>query len=72
MATNYSRQYIGLVVNGRRIVYVNGFMTDRTPGLLPLTVPVTDCLGGTVFFGAEFDVERNELLGLHFNSGLRR
>ena len=64
----YYRQYFGIVVNGRRVVYTNAFrvLGGRTPTSWELQFLRT-CDGGYLFFGAEFDVETGRLQNLSFN-----
>lgn len=66
----YHRQFAGLVIGGRRIVYVNGFAADEDVRFFPSNwraEPVSACDGGIGYFGAEYDVERRSLAELHFN-----
>jgi hypothetical protein len=71
---SYYRQYVGLVIDNRRIVYANAFLplvTPRTPtGVSDTwqTQIVNACDGGERFFGAEFDVESGRVKYLAFNS----
>jgi hypothetical protein len=70
----YYRQYGGIVVGGRRIVYVNAFQ-DMYVALGAKIGRRTDwrqvainvCDGGTMFFGAEFDVDTGKIATLVFN-----
>jgi hypothetical protein len=76
VAADYYRQYAGLIVGGRRIVYVNGLhqkavardIGSRTPWQTTAWHP---CDGGLLFFGAEYDVETETLSRLVFNGGGR-
>jgi hypothetical protein len=62
-ASDYYRQYGGLVTGGRRIVYVNGFhrkaldlLAEFPKGAMSWqTSPVVVCDGGWWYFGAEYD-----------------
>jgi hypothetical protein len=71
---SYYRQYVGLVIDNRRIVYVNAFVPLPTPGR-PSGAPdswevqlLNACDGAERFFGAEFDVESGRVRYLAFNS----
>jgi hypothetical protein len=71
---SYYRQYVGLVIDDRRIVYANAFVPLPTPGR-PSGAPdswerqlLYACDGGDRFFGAEFDVESGRVRYLAFNS----
>jgi hypothetical protein len=68
----FHRQYAGLKVHGRDIIYVNGFAIsphDSTAGWSARwrTEPIVVCDGGKAFFGAAFDLERDSLMLLGFN-----
>jgi hypothetical protein len=72
----YHRQYGGLVVGGRRIVYVNAFherllqlgLSIRPPRPVDWRhVAVNVCDGWTSYFGAEFDVGSGKITALVFN-----
>ena len=71
---SYYRQYVGLVIDNRRVVYANAFLplvTPHTPtGVSDTwqTQIVNACDGGERFFGAEFDVESGRVKYLAFNS----
>jgi hypothetical protein len=71
-AVEYYRQYSGLIIGGRRVVYVNGFRSGRTPPANWQTVAPRTCDGGLSFFGAEFDVETGTITDLSFNGGRGR
>jgi hypothetical protein len=73
---DYYRQYGGIVVGGRRIVYINAFhglilywaATVRPARPIDWQhVAVDACGGGTMFFGAEFDVASAEIAVFAFN-----
>jgi hypothetical protein len=75
--TDYYRQYAGLVVNGKRIVYVNGFhrkyLARSTRGGRTLAwqmTPINVCDGAEWFFGAEFDVAAERIENVHFNGNV--
>ncbi len=70
---DYYRQYAGLVVDGRQIIYVNGFhrgfLQDLARGDTTSwrKEPVNVCDGGEWFFGAEYDVSSGRIRSLHFS-----
>lgn len=74
-ASGYYRQYFGLVVDGHRIVYVNGFHEVSLKLFSGSSAPrqnwhetaVNVCDGGTLFFGAEYDPAAGTLQHLRFN-----
>lgn len=62
MAADFYRQYGGLLVGRRKIIYVNGFhreLIDAQMGTGHITnwhtVPVQVCDGGALTFGVEYD-----------------
>ncbi|HEU4559516.1 MAG TPA: hypothetical protein VFS20_16820 [Longimicrobium sp.] len=68
----YHRQYGGLVLNGRRIIYVNGFLPgwryDRGADTVPWRqFPVWVCDGGIGYFGVEYDPATKRFRNLAFN-----
>ena len=76
---DYYRQYAGLIVNGRRVVYVNGFhrkyleisaRSGHTPAWR--TTPVNVCDGAELFFGAEFDAAAEQIQHVYFNGNIGR
>lgn len=71
---SYYRQYAGLVIDNRRVVYANAFVPLPSPGR-PSGAPdswelqlLNACDGAERFFGAEFDVESGRVRYLAFNS----
>jgi hypothetical protein len=83
-ASNYYRQYGGLIVGGRRIVYVNGIHRQivdnavenvRHGGHADPTKwrrqAALICDGGAITFGVEYDPATGGFANFHFNGGLR-
>lgn len=82
-AANYKRQYGGLILNGRRIIYVNGLHGSDGPpvseqvqlGAETVTLSVPDwhisalmiCDGGPITFGVEYDVATRRFSNFQFN-----
>jgi hypothetical protein len=71
---NYLRQYAGLLIGGRKVIYVNGFPGDQTfrgDGLERRTdwrtKPVLVCDGYIGYFGVEYDPETRDFAHLVFN-----
>ena len=74
LAVDYYRQYAGLVIGGRRIVYVNGlhrYSVEQNQSSSWRTVAGHACDGGLRFFGAEYDVETGVVSKIFFNGGGR-
>jgi hypothetical protein len=74
LAENY-RQYLGIVIGGRRLIYVNVFprwLVER-PELVRIVpqdwrrVFVSVCDGGDGFSGALYDPETSRFSSPHFN-----
>lgn len=75
-ANEYFRQYIGLRIGRRQVVYINGFhkgyvesLAARRPELADLwrTRAVNVCDGGRSFFGAEYDPATRQVVNIRFN-----
>ena len=74
---NYYRQYIGINAGRKPVVYVNGFeelhlslVKQSRPEMADYwkTQVVFVCDGGSLFFGAEYDVTTGRLGRIEFNS----
>ena len=52
--SNYSRQYLGFVNNGKRYVYVNAYL-DQYGLFTSRKEPALVCDGGNAFWGVSFD-----------------
>lgn len=70
----YYRQYIGLELGGKRVIYANGFrgsamqlIGERADAWR--TGAITACDGGDAFFGAVFDPVSRTIVRLDFNGG---
>jgi hypothetical protein len=73
------RQYVGITVEGRKVIYLNAFHPDvlRIPGCKPsegkdCQLPwhqraIQVCDGGDDFWGVEYDPESKTFNGLAFN-----
>jgi hypothetical protein len=70
-ASDYYRQYGGLIVGRQRIIYVNGFhrhVVEQSPRAASWkTAAVGICDGGELAFGAEYDPESKSLEKFQFN-----
>jgi hypothetical protein len=68
---DYYRQYVGIVVGNRKVIYINAFAS----GLLDVTgrknrwrsEPMLACDGGSAFWGAIYDPETKTFSDLAFN-----
>jgi hypothetical protein len=76
----FRRQYTGLLIGNRRIVYVNAFPHDTGDSAKEGTSatrnfdwhrePVVVCDGGPAFFGVEYDSARKTFAHFEFNGPL--
>lgn len=64
----WQREAIGIVRNGRFIVYGNYLPADVT--INPAHLPTGVCDGGPAFFGVEFDIATGTITHLAFNGAL--
>jgi hypothetical protein len=66
---DYRRQYAGLIVQERRLIYVNGFLSGKQDRESEgwRTNPVVVCDGGNGFFGVEYDPQTKSFQSLAFN-----
>jgi hypothetical protein len=75
--TAFRRQYVGLLIGGRRIIYVNAFprdvgdpAKDGTPATRHFDwrrEPLIVCDGGPAFFGVEYDSQKRTFVHFEFN-----
>jgi hypothetical protein len=72
----YYRQYIGIRIRSRQVVYINGFhknhrerVTTMRPGSADTwrTRAVNVCDGGSEYFGAEYDPATRQVTNIRFN-----
>ena len=70
-ASDYYRQYGGLIIAGQRIIYVNAvhrYVIEQShQGDAWKTAPVGICDGGELAFGVEYDPETKTLAKFQFN-----
>ena len=76
---DYDRQYAGLIINGRRVIYVNGVNRDIAERQSDLAHPVDWrneaiilCDGGSLSFGAEFDAVTHQVTNFAFDGSPSR
>jgi len=71
---DYYRQYAGLVIAGRRVIYVNGVRSSAIPeGPVPFdwrTQAVQICDGGPITFGVEYDPATRRFSNFAFNGSV--
>ena len=71
-ASDYYRQYAPLMINGKRIIYVNGLHSGtvaRNEKVPWQTTASHACDGGQLFFGTEYDTATGRVSKIIFNGG---
>ena len=63
--SDYKRQYVGVIINDKRVIYGNFFCTETGVDWREEWVFVMD--GGDCFFQLEFDVENGTFIDLRVN-----
>jgi hypothetical protein len=63
----YHRQYVGIVVNGKRLIYGNFYPTSVSDYFDEKSTPVVVCDGGASFWGIVFEPESSVFLDLQIN-----
>lgn len=63
----WTRQYVGIVRNGRRYLYGNYLPDPVTSDDMPPGTVLMVCDGGPSYFGAEYDVAAKKISHLAFN-----
>jgi hypothetical protein len=67
--TDFDRQYVGIEVEGRRLIYLNAFRLPDHSEMNPAREAIRVCDGGSMFWGAVFDPASGEFSELAFNGG---
>jgi len=72
---DYYRQYAGLIIGGRNIIYINGIHAnaierDQRGTDTWKTEPAMICDGGTITFGVEYDPATHAFANFAFNGRL--
>jgi hypothetical protein len=76
--SDYCRQYVGVIANGRKIIYINAIPIsdaedqemDPEDRMQWKKEPAIVCDGGPEFWGAEFDLVAKEFLHLAGNGAI--
>ncbi|CEM58581.1 hypothetical protein [Xanthomonas campestris] len=66
---DFDRQYVGVVVDGRELIYINAFKLPDSPSLKPATTAVGACDGGAAFWGALYDPQTGAFSEIAINGG---
>lgn len=67
--TDFDRQYVGIEVEGRKLIYLNAFHLPDHGDMDPAREAIRVCDGGNQFWGALFDPTSGEFSELQFNGG---
>lgn len=67
--TDFDRQYVGIEVEGRKLIYLNAFHLPDHGDMDPAREAIRVCDGGNQFWGALFDPTSGEFSELAFNGG---
>ena len=65
--SQYKRQYGGIIVQGRKIIYVNAALPEHEEGDSWKMEVQEYCDGGCYFWGVEFDMESGQFSNLNAN-----
>lgn len=63
------RQYVGIEVQGRQVIYINAFTLPDHDKIDPAREAIRVCDGGERFWGAVFDPETGEFSDIAANGG---
>jgi len=69
---NFAFQYVGVVVNGKKLIYINAFPLEdivrfKQVNYDPSKMPVVACDGSSYYWGALFDPQTKQFSSLAFN-----
>lgn len=63
---NYYLQYVGIVVDGKKLIYING-MSKKHGGSAPSPIPYDVCDGGMMSWGCLYDPQKEKFFHLAIN-----
>lgn len=66
---DFDRQYVGIEVDGKQLIYINAFHLPADNTVRPAREAVRVCDGGAQFWGAVFDPATRAFSELQFNGG---
>lgn len=67
--TDFNRQYVGIELEGRKVIYLNAFRLPDHSNVDPSREAIRVCDGGSTFWGAVFDPATAQFSELQFNGG---
>lgn len=68
--TDFDRQYVGVEIGGRQLIYLNAFHLPDASELDPAREAIRVCDGGRQFWGAVFDPATGSFSDVAFNGGM--
>lgn len=68
-AGDFDRQYVGVELDGRQLIYLNAFRLPDHSEIDPAREAIRACDGGRQFWGVLFDPASNQFSELQFNGG---
>jgi hypothetical protein len=68
-AADFDRQYVGVELDGRQLIYLNAFRLPDQSDMDPAREAIRACDGGRQFWGALFDPASNQFSEVEFNGG---
>ncbi|MHC9013699.1 hypothetical protein [Stenotrophomonas bentonitica] len=66
-AANFDRQYVGIEMDGRQLIYLNAFHLPDDADIDPARDAIRVCDGGAQFWGAVFDPASGSFSDVQFN-----
>ncbi|MCS4234312.1 hypothetical protein ACTUVK_003251 [Stenotrophomonas rhizophila] len=69
-AVDFDRQYVGIEMNGRKLIYLNAFHLPDDADIDPAREAIRVCDGGRQFWGAVFDPASAQFTDVRFNGAL--
>jgi hypothetical protein len=64
---SYDRQYIGLIIAKKKVIYGNFFPSSAVAEMAGLTTAVVACDGGAQFWGATYDPQTDKMISIDVN-----
>ena len=66
---NYNYQATGIVINGKKVIYINAFHKSTNSHFFDRDDLITVCDGGNYFWGVEFHMQEKVFKNLAVNGG---
>ncbi|WP_349657488.1 hypothetical protein [Xanthomonas sp. 10-10] len=65
----FDRQYVGVVIQGQQLIYINAFKLPNDPPVKPAREAIKVCDGGSAFWGALYDPQTGAFSQIAVNGG---